>query len=337
MKGAGAGEQGAGERRPYTKYWPVPFDDTIMERRCAMSSMLQGIQGETPEFLAIGHVTRDVHPDSGFSLGGTVTFAALTAYHLGLASAIVTCADPELVADLPGRLPEIGLAVRPSAMTTTFDNRYHEGFRTQYLRARGDDLDAEDVPAAWRGAPVVLLGPLAQELAPGFVSLFPRRSGAILAATPQGWLRRWDHDGRVWPTPWSAAETLLPNLDVLILSHDDLLPFADGNRAEADAILARWSHLVPLLVATDGRHGATLFQQGVATRFPAYATQEVDPTGAGDVFAAAFLTHLYKHHIPGAAVDFANCVASLSVEHEGTSGIPTMAQAMERVQARMER
>jgi sugar/nucleoside kinase (ribokinase family) len=297
-----------------------------------MPSILQPVKGvTTPDFLAIGHVTRDIHPDGTFSLGGTVTFAALTAHHLGLVAAIVTCADAELLAELPLHLPEIGLAARSSPATTTFANSYHQGFRTQYLRARADQLLVEDVPQSWRNAPVVLLGPLAQELLPALVKLFPRRPGAIIAATPQGWLRRWDEDGRVWPTPWTAAEEILPLLDVLILSHDDLLPFANGNRAGADAILTRWSMQVPLLVATDGRHGATLFQHGVTERFPAYPTNEVDPTGAGDVFAAAFLVHYYRHGDPRQAVDFANCVASLSIEHEGTTGIPTMEVVRDRM------
>ena len=120
-------------------------------------------------------------------------------------------------------------------------------------------------------------------------------------------------------------------LDVLILSHDDLLPFADGNRADADAILTRWSMRVPLLVATDGRHGATLFQRGIPEHFPAYAAREVDPTGAGDVFAAAFLTYLSRHGDPRLAVDFANCVAALSIEQQGASGIPTIEEVEKRL------
>jgi len=178
---------------------------------------------------------------------------------------------------------------------------------------------------------VVLLGSLVQELNPDLVALFPRREGAIIAATPQGWLRRWDDDGRVWPTPWQEAERVLPLLDVLILSHDDLLPFADGSRSEADAMLTRWSMHVPLLVATDGRHGATLFRNGTTKRFPAYQVQEVDPTGAGDVFAAAFLTYLHWHGDPEQAVIFANCVASFSIEKEGVKGIPSVEMVMERM------
>jgi 1D-myo-inositol 3-kinase len=298
-----------------------------------MRSILQPVQGGgIPDFLTVGHVTRDVHTDGSFSLGGTVTFAALTAYRLGLVAAIVTCADEQLIDELPDHLPGIGLALRLSSATTTFANQYDEGFRTQYLHARAAQVQDEDVPESWRAAPVILLGPLVQELAPECVTLFPRRQGVIVAATPQGWLRRWDDDGRVWPTPWSAAEQVLPALDVLILSHDDLLPFADGNRKEADAMLARWSMHVPLLVATDGRYGATLFQRGLTEHFPAYFITEVDPTGAGDVFAAAFLFYLHKYGDPRKAVNFANCTAALSVEHVGIEGIPTLDMVAERIE-----
>ena len=126
---------------------------------------------------------------------------------------------------------------------------------------------------------------------------------------------------------------MLPALDVLILSHDDLLPFAAGNRAEADAILSRWSLQVPLLVATDGRHGATLFQEGASRYFPAYPAHEVDTTGAGDVFAAAFLSHLYRHGDADEAMNFANCVASFSIEQPGVKGIPTLKMVEDRLRA----
>jgi sugar/nucleoside kinase (ribokinase family) len=284
-----------------------------------------------PELLAIGHVTRDMHPDGSFSLGGTVAFAALVADHLGLVAAVVTCADAELRAALTTYLPNIGLQTQLSVQTTTFVNLYQNGLRTQYLHRRGNSLQIIDVPPHWLAAPIVLFAPIAQELDPAFVTLFPRQPNSILAATPQGWLRRWDTDGRVWPTPWQDADQILPLLDVLILSHDDLLPFAHGNRTEADTILFRWSKLVPLLVATDGQHGATLFEHGMIHHFPAYPAQEVDPTGAGDVFAAAFLTHLFRYRNPAHAVDFANCTAAFSIEQLGTQGIPTLSMVKQRL------
>ncbi len=288
--------------------------------------------GGIPDFLTIGHVTRDVQQDGSFSLGGTVTFAALTASRLGLEAAIVTRADEQLAAALPALLPGIQLAVQLSPQSTSFVNSYTQGFRTQYLKARAASLRIEDVPSAWRQASVVLLGPLAQELTPDFVRLFPRRKGVLIAATPQGWLRRWDKNGRVWPTTWNEAEQLLPYLDVLILSADDLLPFANGNRSETDTMLSRWSRHVPILVATDGRYGATLFQHGRSERFAAYPAEEVDPTGAGDVFAAAFLYFLHTHGDARQAVNFANCTASFSIEQLGTAGIPTLDMVRKRLQ-----
>ena len=243
----------------------------------------------------------------------------------------MTRAAPDLLATLPALLPDTTLFAHPSPHTTTFSNLYRDNFRTQYLRARADDLSLSDITPALPRADIVLFGPLAQELPSSIVMGFPRRPGLLVAATPQGWLRRWDADGRIWPTPWQQAEQVLPTLDVLILSHDDLLPFAAGERSEADAILARWSLSVPLLVATDGRHGADLFRHGVAQHFPAFAAHEVDPTGAGDVFAAAFLVHLQQYQQPEHAVSFANCVAAFSVEQPGLQGIPTRAQVEQRL------
>lgn len=299
-----------------------------------MTEFFQPASGGAPTFLTIGHITRDVHEDGSFTLGGTVTFAAVTAYRLGLATAIATCADVQLLAELPRRLPNIGLAARASPYTTTFANRYHDGFRVQYLRARAESMRAEDFPAAWQDAPIVLFGPLAQELSPAIVRRFARRPGRLIAATPQGWLRRWDSTGRVWPAPWLDADAILPHIDALILSYDDLQPFANGKRAEAEDMLAQWSARVPLLIATDGIHGAALFQHGRREIFPAFPAVEIDLTGAGDVFAAAFLCRLHECGDPREAVVFANCVASFSIEQAGIDGIPTRAMVEERRQGR---
>ncbi len=294
------------------------------------AALLQALYAESsPTFLAIGHVTRDLLPHKTFLLGGTGAFAALTADRLGLTSSLVTCADETLLTELSTQLPNVGLAVRTVSTTTTFENSYTDGFRVQYLRARAPDLELGDIPQKWLAAPITLLGPLAQEIPLSLIRALPHPGTSLLAATPQGWLRRWDTDGRIWPTPWTAAEEILPLLDVLILSHDDLLPFAWGQRTEADALLSRWSKHVPLLVATDGYRGATLFERGIRTHFPAYPTHEVDPTGAGDVFATAFLASLFQQRDPQVAMNFANCAASLSIEQPGMLGIPTLAEVQQ--------
>jgi 1D-myo-inositol 3-kinase len=293
---------------------------------------------DVPDLLLIGPATRDLLPDGGWRLGGTVTFAALTAHRLGYRPAVVTAAPEDVASALRDLLPGVPLAVIPAAEATTFENVYQHGVRRQHLRSRAATLTLAHVPGAWRAAPLVLLAPLADDVDPALAAAFP---GALVAATPQGWLRRWDASGAVTPGPLAAADVLLPALGALILSRDDLLPPAGSdapalegvprNPEEAIAQMAEWSGVVPLVVVTLGPYGALLSRNGAPPEaFPGYPADEIDPTGAGDVFAAAFLCHLRAAGDPRAAADFANRVAALSIEHPGASGIPTHAQVAAR-------
>jgi sugar/nucleoside kinase (ribokinase family) len=55
----------------------------------------------------------------------------------------------------------------------------------------------------------------------------------------------------------------------------------------------------------------------------------VDPTGAGDIFAAAFFTRLLKTRDPWEAARFATLLASYSVSRVGLQGIPTVKEIEE--------
>ncbi|MGZ3681812.1 MAG: PfkB family carbohydrate kinase [Ktedonobacterales bacterium] len=288
-----------------------------------------------PEFLVIGHVTRDLLPDGRWRLGGTVTFAALAAQRLGMRAATVTSAPPDVVEALQHLAPDILIATVPSPDATTFENIYQGSIRSQYLRGRATLLTLDHVPVAWRSASVVLLAPLAQEVDPQLITSFPQ---SLVAATPQGWLRRWNDDGFVMPGALDAAvEAALPSLHALILSREDLLP-PPGHEAlghytptEADAQIVAWARVIPIVAVTRSVDGALLLCQGHDPEaFPGYPAREVDPTGAGDVFATAFLCHLHTTGDPRAAADFANRVAAISVEHTGASGIPTQAEVTAR-------
>jgi sugar/nucleoside kinase (ribokinase family) len=140
----------------------------------------------------------------------------------------------------------------------------------------------------------------------------------------------------VYPSAFEVAPHILPHLDALILSREDLLaPPGSGpsslSEAEADAQIAEWARITPMVAVTHGAQGADLYLNGQQREtFSGYPAREVDPTGAGDVFAAAFLLRLHESGDPRAAVDFANRVAALSVEGEGVQGIPTRAALLAR-------
>jgi sugar/nucleoside kinase (ribokinase family) len=125
----------------------------------------------------------------------------------------------------------------------------------------------------------------------------------------------------------------------MVLSYEDLVPASDlaaasissAGMRQAQALVAEWARTVPLLVVTRGAAGALLFQSEDQPRaFPGYPAREVDPTGAGDVFAAAFMAQLYRTGNPADAMDFANRVAACSVEGLGMGSIPTYEGALAR-------
>ncbi|CAG0942366.1 putative sugar kinase YdjH [Anaerolineae bacterium] len=270
------------------------------------------------DFLVIGHVVQDVVPD-GYTVGGTTTYSSITARNLGRGPGIVTRLAPDFV--IPQVLHDITVHRVASTHTTTFHNIYRDGHRQQFLLARADDLEPGDVPDAWRAAPIVHLGPLARELDVRFAKLFPN---ALVGVTPQGWLRQWDESGRIRMRPWEEAAEILPYVDVLVLSEEDL----NGNIALID----EYARLTRIAVMTQGPRGCMVYTDGQAKQIPGFPAREVDPTGAGDVFAAAFLTRLHEINDPFEAARFANATASFCVEAPGVTGIPTR----EQVQARLD-
>jgi 1D-myo-inositol 3-kinase len=82
-------------------------------------------------------------------------------------------------------------------------------------------------------------------------------------------------------------------------------------------------------VVTAGAAGALLYVNGERFEVRPRGTREVDPTGAGDVFAAAFLVSYHRHADPWEAAEAATCAASLSVEGEGWSTVPDAARLEE--------
>jgi sugar/nucleoside kinase (ribokinase family) len=274
----------------------------------------------TPDYVIVGHVTRDLVA-GGYLPGGTVTYAGLTARALGHKVGVVTSAGPDL--DLAEIFPEICLEVIPAATTSTFENVYTDGHRQQWIRAVANPLGIAEIPERWQSAPIVHLAPLTGEFGPELVLALAEAN--FVGVTPQGWLRRWDASGRVRRAPWDQPDEVLATVDAVVLSEEDV---------ELDwDTLRRWANQTRLLVVTVGREGCVVFESGQSWRVPAFPAVEVDATGAGDVFAAAFFIGVQSGKNPIEAARYANCVASFSVEAPGTAGVPTPEQVAERLAA----
>lgn len=260
------------------------------------------------DYLIIGHLACDLTPD-GPRLGGTAAYAALTGRALGLRVGVVTAWGGEMPLNALDGIQVRGAAVEHS---TTFENVYTPEGRLQVIHHIAPDILFEQIPQVWRDAQIVHIGPIAGEgksLADG---KFP---SAMLGLTPQGWLRVWDGSGHVYPGAWPEASVMLSKAGAAVLSIEDV----GGDEEQIEAM----ANTCQVLAVTEGPAGARLYWNGDLRRFRAPAVNEVDATGAGDIFAAAFFWRLHATRDPWAAAKFATHLASLSVQRRGLEGIPT--------------
>ncbi len=276
--------------------------------------MLELVSIQPVDYLIVGHVAADVTP-TGILLGGTVSYSALTARALGMRVGIVTSAGEDVSLQELDGIPIVNI---PSEHSTTFENIKTENGRRQILHHQAAPITLDHIPQVWRSAPIIHLAPIAREVDS---SIAEKLSGSLLGITPQGWMRTWDQNGQVAATAWENKDQALRYAGAVVMSVEDInrdLPA--GSCAE---LVEEMAHHTRILCLTEGELGSVLHWNGDRRRFRPPLMNEVDATGAGDIFAAAFFVRLYSTRDPWEAARFATQLAARSVTRVGLNGIPT--------------
>jgi sugar/nucleoside kinase (ribokinase family) len=268
-----------------------------------------GRAGVPPDFVAVGHLTVD-ELEAGLRPGGSALYAGLFAHQQGLRVGLLTSYGPDFPFDvLP---PEIEVVAVPAAATTRFALDYRSGGRRLTLKERAARLEPEHLPPHFAEAGLAYLCPVADEVSPELASAFP---DAAIGVGAQGWCRLWDQDGIVTMRPWPDPRPILARAQALFLSSDDVA----GWESRATDLYQD----VPLGALTFADKGAILFVNGERHPVLAAPAREVEPTGAGDVFAAAFLIRYNLTGDPFEAASYAAVAGALTVEAPGIAGVPT--------------
>lgn len=261
------------------------------------------------DYLLIGHVAVDLTP-SGKQLGGTVSYSALTAQAMGLRVGIVTSVAEDINMELLNGIQIVNI---PTKHSTIFENLKTEIGRKQTLHHQAKKISSEYIPQEWRNSPIVHLAPIAQEVDYDVIKLFDK---SFVGVTPQGWMRSWNDQGQVYATAWENSNQVLGQVGGVVLSLEDV------NR---DLEKVEWmASQSKLLCLTEGELGCVLYWHGDRRRFRPIEVDEVDATGAGDIFAAAFFVRLHQTKDAWEAARFATNLAAYSVTRNGLLGIPTV-------------
>lgn len=254
-------------------------------------------------------MTLDRTPDGGWTPGGPSLYAARAFAALG--------ADVRLITNLEDDFDEgvlEGLDLRAAdgelpRYANTYDKK---GNRTQFLLAEGARLELLPNLEGAEEPDVAFYTPAYHE----FRRAPLRFKGAIVGVSLQGPLRQVTGRGRIIPHshPASVAEKFMHRGWLAFFSEEDC--------PQADELAEYIAGIGAVAILTRGYNGATLFDSdGTQHHWDAFDADPVDPTGAGDCFASAFLFRLLETEDLAAAMRFALAAGALAVEGKGLDGI----------------
>jgi sugar/nucleoside kinase (ribokinase family) len=286
--------------------------------------------------LTAGHITHD-HYQEGLVAGGCAFYGAKVHAQLNGATHLVTLVGTDFTCD--DEILDLDTTIERAGQTTVFANYYPPGKpRVQLIEAQAPQISPDMAPGAWLDADLVHLAPVMGELD---LLEWKRAVGdGLLAINIQGWIKaagptintseleqrqRRGVEGaarRVVQKPWDVSEEDFRGVDIACLSEEDVI--------DQPGLLDKLLAVVPIVAFTLGEQGSRIYVEGKPSEVGIHATDAVDPTGAGDVFAAGFCHKIAAGTDPVEAARFAAACASIVVEDIGAQALGRLDEAERR-------
>ena len=276
--------------------------------------------GRPCRILVAGNVTLDRYGPA-FVPGGPAYYTTRT--HLGLGAAVRVATSA--AADFPrDALRGAEVDVAPSAHTTTFTNSYGPGgARSQRVDAAAPPVDPGRVPPGWRAPDVLHLAPVLGEL--DLRAWLEATRARVVGLCVQGCVRALAPGGEVTQPRWDVNGATLRGVHAACVGEDDL-------RGQGD-LLDRLAAAIPVVAFTQGARGCELLVRGRARRVGVFPAREVEPTGAGDVFAAALFQGLAEGLDPVESARLGAAAASIVIEARAGEALGRIGEARARAAA----
>jgi sugar/nucleoside kinase (ribokinase family) len=275
----------------------------------------------SPELVLIGNLLVDdlVYDDGTTRMGqagGALLHAAIAATAFGARVGCVSIVGADYPARALSELEARGVSLEGVARLQGPGVRvwllYEAGARRMIPwlgRPTHADVSPlpESFPRAYDGAKGVHVAPMPWE-----------RQAAVAAAVGGGGrLVSLDPCEPLDDAGLDRVRAALAHVDVLFVS-DDEVAFSEPSRALSSLAVGR----TRFVVHRRGREGGVVYAaDGTRMTWSAYPTTEVDPTGAGDVFAAAFMAAWVRGASLRDAVARGAAAASVAVEGVGASAL----------------
>jgi len=262
--------------------------------------------------LCVGHVCHD-KVNGKVLLGGAVSFMAFLLSRYGNEVSILSSYGNDFKYEHFLKELDIIMHNQYSGKTTHFENIYKGEDRKQYIGPVAREINLSLIDSTEYD--LIVFAPIADEFN---LSGLKKKKADFWVACPQGFLREWDDSGLVSNKTIDWGK--LSGMDLIILSEMDL-----KNREEdIKELQQQCNHIVvtrgslPTIVYSDNKK---YFSN---TRHTEIRTR----TGAGDLYAAAYILAYYTFKEIDIALNFALISTSLCIEQERFENYPKLDEVL---------
>jgi len=254
-------------------------------------------------------------------LGGAAAYTSFAARRLEASASVIS--------KVGGNFPEAylwwlgqesidlsGVTKLAGEPTTCFELAYSKDLseRTLKLKSKGPALTVDDVPKDFH-AKAIHIAPIANEI-PYEVAERLKNCADILSLDPQGLLRSFDEVRNISENV--CVDNRIFSLINIFKSSQNEIYALTGESELKPAIKAIHDVGVETVIVTMGAKGSVLSVEGAQYNIEVCPSQVlVDPTGAGDVFIAGFLTEYLRQKESLWCASVGSAAASCVVEGLG--------------------
>jgi len=278
------------------------------------------------KYLVIGNITKDTirtKEEEIVTFGGTSSYASITAKKLGCDTYVLSRGNYELN-EWIRNLEKQGIKVKleESETISHFVNDYGGPERKQFWESDAGKINFKNLGKM----DIIHIGPVFKEITPDYVKEV-RNHTELLSLDVQGFVREYEKE-RVIMKFWEERDEILEHVDLVKLNGSES-NFV-SKKTNYVEVCKELKNLGPEVVAlTLGKNGSIIMGEEVH-KIPAYQTNLVDKTGAGDVFLAASTIRYLETKDAFVSGLFATVAASFVVEDFGPKNIKDRNDVLER-------
>ncbi len=216
---------------------------------------------------------------------------------------------------------------RTGGFRLVYDNK---GDRTLEVLAVAEKITSKSIPEEFLDSNFFLIGPILGEVDFELIKYIRTSTSSTIFLDPQGLVRSIGTDGKIihkcdtdqFRKIAELVDFVKPN------EHESETITGEANPMLALDQLHELGVKVPIVTLAD--RGSVLLDSGHVFHIPAFQTNAIDPTGAGDTYAGSFIVEYDRTRSIVESALFASAAASIKVEQVGPDFHITQEEARRR-------